>query len=438
MLKAILIMALALRLGLLAIAWNSPEQLTTPDSRGYVELSDSMANDVSFQREGEGEIFRTPGYPAFLIIGALFGDSWWRVTSIVQIAADVLLVYLTYLLAVMLCGRAAGLWAAVFQAVAAVAVVSSVRVLSDGLFALMLTMTVLLLVHHFKAGTWWSLLGAACAAGLSCYLRPTGTVLCAIVTIVLLFRAKRFRRTAAFAGIALAIVGPWIIRNHVVADFRGFSSFAGDSLYYDGASKVIAEVDGISAGDARTLMRQIDAQHDDDEYRTPGQAARDRQREAIKIVRENPGIYARIHLKGAAGCFLPGASDALEVMGVTTGQRGTIDVLHSRGLWAAVKHYFAGKLWAIWLCVPLLAILLIKYVAVAICCVGRLRFGMEASYWLMLLTAIAFVLITGPAGHPRYRVAIEPLLSIAAGAGIVALAGWFSKRKSSPIRQGLE
>ncbi len=431
MLKTILIVALAIRLGLLAIAWNSPQQITTPDSSGYVELSDSMASDVSFQREGESEIFRTPGYPAFLLIGTIFGDSWWRFTGIVQIAADVLLVYLTYLLAVMLCGRTAGLWAAGFQGLAAVAIVSSVRVLSDGLFALTLMMAVLLLVHHFKSGQWWSLLAAACVAGLSCYVRPAGAVLCAVAIIVLLFRAKRFRRVAAFAGIALAMIAPWIIRNHVVADFRGFSSFAGDSLYYDGASKVIAETDSISPGDARSLMRRIDAQRDG-EHRTPGKAARDRQQDAVEIVVENPGIYAKIHIKGAMGCFLPGASDALEVMGVTSGQRGTIDVLHSQGLWAAVKPYFADKLWAIWLCVPLLAILLIKYVALAICCVGRLRFGMEASYWLILLGVGAFVLITGPAGHPRYRVAIEPLLSIAAGAGMVAVVGWFAKRRNHP------
>ena len=76
-LQVILIAAAVVRFALLASAWNAPHRLLTPDSAGYAELSESLAEDAAFSRAGEAEVFRTPGYPVFLLLGRAFGKSWW-------------------------------------------------------------------------------------------------------------------------------------------------------------------------------------------------------------------------------------------------------------------------------------------------------------------------------------------------------------------------
>ena len=437
-LKAILVLAAAIRLVLLAAAWNAPHQLATPDSAGYADLAQTLLERGVFERDDLPEIFRTPGYPMLLVLAAPFGDSGWRATTLLQIALDVLLVYLTFLLGALACDRRTGLWAAAFQAVAAVALTASLRPLSDGLFAFLMTLSVLLLVHHFRFGRWWSLLSAAGAAAMACYVRPVGILFCAVAVIVLLFRKERFRRAGALAGVVLLSLSPWMIRNAVVADYFGFSSFAGDSLYYFGAPKVIARTKDADVEATREQMRADDryAQKLSLGKRTSGQGAKDRRQTAMRSIRRHPGLYVRIHLKGCAGFFLPAAGDMLEIAGVTTGQKGTLDVLHEAGLAAAVRHYFGGKMWAIWLCAPVLAILAVKYLLALVCLAGRSRPRMGAAGWLMLLAFLAFALSGGPASTPRFRAPVEPLGSLAAGVGLTMLVGWLRPRRPARPQSG--
>ncbi len=420
-LKIILIVAAAIRLTLLASVWNAPDRLLTPDSHGYLELSDNLAREASFHRDARPEIFRTPGYPLFLVPVILFEDAGWRLVALGQIFLDVLLVYLTFLLGVLLCDERVGLWAAAFQSVAVVSAVASVRVLSDGLFAFLLILSILLLVHHFKTSKWWSLLSAAALTAVSCYVRPVGLMFSVLALAVLLLRTKRFRRSAAFAGIVLLAISPWIVRNCVVADYVGFSSFAGDSLYYFGVSEVHAELEQKDPETVRSQMRSAQERlsRTFGPERTPGAGARDRRSQALSLIRQHPWIYARTHLRGSAAFFLPAISDVLEIIGLTAGQRGTLDVLHREGIWAAIRHYLDGRTWLLLLCIPAGMILLIKYALVALCAAARVRFRMGPGGWLIFITIIAFALIGGAAATSRFRVPVAPLLSLAAAAGIV-------------------
>jgi len=430
-LKAILLLAAALRVALLVAAWNCPDQLATPDSAGYIELSETLLDRGAFVRNELPEIFRTPGYPVLLAAGAPFGESGWRVTTLFQIFVDVLLVYLTFLLGSLICDRQTGMWAAALQAVAATALAASLRTLSDGVFAFLMTLSVLLLAHHFRFSQWWSLLSAAGVAAASCYVRPVGIMFCAVVVVVLLPRKGHFRRAGAFAGVVLLVLAPWVIRNKVTADYTGFSSFAGDSLYLFAAPQVIAETSDMTAQEARQKARFEDnyAQELSLGERTSGQGARQRRTAVMRTMADNPGAYIRIHLTGCGSFFLPAAGDVLEIAGVTTGQKGTLDVLHEEGFSAALRHYFGGKTWAIWLCGPMLAILVAKYMLAVECLCRRLSAGMGASAWLMVLVFVVFALSGGPASTPRFRVPVEPILSVAAAAGIVTITDRLKRRK---------
>jgi len=435
-LKLILLAAAVIRFGLLACAWDSPRRLEAPDSREYIELSDGLARDAAFGRAGEAEIFRTPGYPLFLVPSSLFGRSWWRAAIVVQVLIDVALVYLTFLLAAMLCDRRAGLWAAAFQAVATVSVVSSVRILSDGLFAFMLTLAVLLLVRHLRAEATWTLAGAAAAAGLACYVRPVGLVFCVAAVLVLVFRGlfarKGLRAAGAFAGIVIVAVCPWIVRNYLAADYLGFAGVSGEAAFKFQAPAVLAETRGVSVDRARRIMAERLEEALAGRVPSPGELARTKLALGLAVVREHPGAYLRQHARGDLAVALPAATDLLEILGVTTGQKGTLEVWSHRGTAAAVEHYFRGRTWAMLLCAPAAALLLIKYVLVLLCAGRHVRFRMAAWKWLVLGTILVMVLAPGPAGHPRFRVPVAPLLSLCAGAGLAAWRRRGAGRQTPP------
>ncbi|HDZ22312.1 hypothetical protein LCGC14_0203600 [marine sediment metagenome] len=413
----ILAVALVLRGGLFVAAACNREGVLTPDSHGYWQLATSMAEQGRFTRDGKAEIFRTPGYPVFL--AALRPVAGWRAVLAAQVLLDVALVALTFVLGRMLAGPAVGLVAAGLQAVSPLAIAGSCRILSDGLYALLLTAAVVLLIGGFRSRRWGPLVIAALVAAAACYVRPAGLAVVIIMTGVVLFRGGGLARAGVFAAIAAACLVPWVVRNARVADYLGFSSFATDSLDRFAAAEIIARRSGRSVDQVRW---QLDNELDGQALATPGEAARYRSRRAIETLVSNRALYLRVHLTGSLVAMLPGATDVLEVAGVTSGQQGTLAVLHRRGLWPAVAHYFGGSPWAAVVAAPLVAVWLIRLLGGLICAALKARWRMSASAWLILLVVCGAILIGGPASTPRFRLPIEPLISVAAALGLALAA----------------
>ncbi len=423
-LTIILVVAALLRIALLAGAWGNPAQLMTADSGGYIELSQSLVAGDGFTRDGQPEIFRTPGYPVFLTLAEPYGNAAvWAVAGM-QIVLDVLLVYLTGLLGLMLIGPRGGLIAAAFQAVAVVALASSVRILSDGLFALTITMAVLLLLHHFKTSRWWSVLVAGAVMAVACYIRPVGLVMALACTIVLLVRRPwriSLAQAAGFGAVVLVMIAPWVVRNSVRADYVGFSSFATDSMFAFSAPKTLAQAEGITVDQAREKLRLDEQIHFEQSFPTVGESARYRARRVRAVLLEHPFTYAKLHVKGTTGWFMPAATDILEITGVTTGGKGTLAVIQTDGILAGIKHYFRQSPQSILVAAPFVLIAMVRFVGVAAFLAKRTPLQIPSANWLILVLVLVAILLPGPANHPRFRVPVAPLLSVVAAAGWITL-----------------
>lgn len=407
-----------------------------------------------------------------------------------QVLLDLHLVLLTFFLGRSLAGHSAGLLAALLQAISPLAAAASCRILSDSIFAFMLIAAVMLLVRHFRTGGWWSLLSASLVMGVSCYVRPVGFAFSAVMALVIvcsrrgtgilsvsppagqagrgavsalpeteeatgetpvglmggtpMLRPRRLLRTLAFVAVIASCVAPWVARNVIVADYWGFSSFATDSMYWYSAAEIEARQQGVP-------VEQVREQFDEAESRapfaadvvtrpamgtapcdrTPGGLARYRWAKAREIIFAHPWQYAGIHLKGDVAFWLPGATEALEVMGYTSGGKGTLDVLHRKGLVTAARHYFGGDTTAMVLAGVMAGIWLVRYLGVILCGLWRLRLRkMTSAGWLCVLLVVTACLLPGPANHPRFRVPVEPILSVAAAIGYLGLRQW-RRRKAS-------
>lgn len=450
LLAIIMLAALALRLALLTAALENPTGVFTPDSFGYVRLGDHVRAEWEF-RQFEGdlpEIFRTPGYPLFLTIGAPYGDEpvrsgGWRIVLAVQVLPDVLLVGLTYLLGKWAVSRRVGLAAAAFQAVAPVAIASSCRLLSDSLYAFGLTAALLLFVRHLRGrGHSRTLMASAAVLAAACYVRPVGLAMAAILLIVLLVRPHRLIRAGSFALVLVLALMPWLMRNFFEAGYVGFSSFAGDSAYAFSAPAVLAETEDMTFAEVQDRLAEDERRHrheliderieDLRELGTlRGTMAHWRQRRAMGILLSRPLTAARLHLSGCVGFWLPGATDVLEVVGVTAGGKDTLRVLRESGLWSAVKHYFGGNISAMLAALGMGLIFAVKLLLVAYWCVRCVRRRQSAVGWTLFAVVAVAALLGGVAATPRFRVPVEPLLSVAAAAAAVTIAESLMRRRSA-------
>jgi len=438
-LKIILIVAALGRLGVLAGAWNAPDRLLTPDSKDYEELAVSLAAEGEFARDGKPEVFRTPGYPLVLALARAGGESWPLWVALLQIVAGVLAVYLTFLLGWLLWSRRVGLWAAGLQAVNPLSIAADVRVLSDSLYALLLLLAVVLIVHHVRSSRAWPAVAGAATLGVACYVRPVGIVPVVIVLAVLAVRAlvrlgsrrgeaKTLGRVFLLSGVAsLLIVAPWTLRNHLVGGYPSFSSAAQVNTFHYEAPAVLARTRGFSLAESRDYLDgELHSALRDIDSPTPGQIAAAKGAVGGSVLRDHPGVWVGMHVSTSLAALLPGIPSVLEVLGVTTGQRGTLEVLQTEGLQAAVRHYFGDATWAFWVCLPAIALLACKYLFALVGSVRAIRSG--AGGWIVLLLTAALIFVAGPAATPRFRIPVAAFLSILAAAGWVALLERLGRR----------
>ena len=440
LLLSILLVALAGRAALLCFVWRSDSAFTDIDSREYLAVANNLATEHTFETNKYPEIRRTPGYPVFLVACGLTGPLGYGIAQIVGILLDVLLVYMTYVLGRRLVSETAGLWAAALQALSPLAIALSVRILTDSIFTLLITAGIFLLARHFDEGKWWPLALAAALTATAIYVRPVGTIFVPIVVIVLLFRPRRLANAASFLLIVGALMAPWYVRNYVVAGYKGFSSIGEwNLLYWEGAG-VWAKTHSISLLEAQHQLealynQRLQLEHID---AASPQAARIQGQMGRDILLAHPVTFVRVHIVTSLVSLLPASWAVLQMLGITSGGRGTVSVLQSEGIIAAIKHYFSGNLLALALMIPELVLMAIRYLAGLAYALGQLRLrklNWGPTGWLAVIAIVAFLLVGGPASEPRFRMPVEPLLNIAGGAGLALLANRKKLHLAADIRR---
>ncbi len=437
----ILIVAFAARGLLLAATWRSQNAIVG-DSHSYLVPAESFASEGTFRSLGLPEIFRTPGYPLFLVFCWLSGPLSFGFAQIVQVLLSVATVYLTYSLAKQLVARAAALCAAVLQAVSVVSIAICPLIVTECLYTFLFVAAFYLLVRHLRdEGDVRFLIGSALLAAIGTYVKPVGMIWIPIVIFVLLARPRRLRNIGVFVIVCCLSVAPWYVRNASETGYRGFSTVGDFNWLFYEAAGVWARTHGISIVDAQSDLnvryrREIAARNlkssllpakqepfDVNAERNPGAIALEREM-ANGIILTHLPLFVKVHLLTSLGSLLPASNLLLEMLGMTSRSTGTLNVLQQRGLLAAWNWYFRANGGAVFLVLPELAVMTIQYGGVLLVVWAWFRTRTHPSVAIVLLfvlTFAAFILVGGPASTARMRMPVEPLLNIAAGGGIIWL-----------------
>jgi 4-amino-4-deoxy-L-arabinose transferase-like glycosyltransferase len=428
-LLVILAIALTVRLVVLLFALTAFESghvggLTTPDSQDYIALARSLRENGSLPADGVS-VFRLPGYPAFL--AGAFSITPRPLWAILQIAMDVLLVWVVYRVGCELMGRRVALVGALLQALSPLAAAASVRVLSDGPYALVFMLAVWWLVRNVRTGRWRWLVLSSVAMAAACLVRPVGVVMAAMTVAFLLARpGRQLRQAGVYVVLLAALLSPWVIRNGVRTGYWGLTNNFSVTLFGYSAAMTLEEATGQSPRQVQgELISRIEVDREDPDLGDLSAAYRE---VAVSTIAEHPATYAKLHLWGSLAFWLPGATDVLETIGLTSGQRGTLRVFHESGLLAAGRHYFGGSPGAVAVAVPLGFVYIARLVGLGLfvaMAAGRWRKLPPVAWWLIAIVVISW-LIGGPVSTPRFRVPVEPLLSLAGAGGFV----WAWRRRA--------
>lgn len=164
------------------------------DTGSFMQPAFQLIEHGKFFNNGQPELFRTPGYPLFLIPGMLLGHLE-IVTIPMQIFLDCLTIYLIYKIALPLfkVENIATLCAFLY-AIEPLAVLRSSILMSESVFTTLVTLFLYKLIVFFDSRSWKQLFFAAIALTASIYVRPIGYYLPFLITTILLIWSLKNRQ----------------------------------------------------------------------------------------------------------------------------------------------------------------------------------------------------------------------------------------------------
>lgn len=416
---------------------DHPEQcFSRPDTPGYLEPARSLAAGEGYTINGEPAMDRVPGFPLFAAIFLrLFGsESGIPALVIALIAVGTLTAIPVRWAGAIWFNRRVGTVAAALYLFNPTAIANAPMLLSDTLFALFAALQLAFFgLFRRRKSLEWLLAAFGCAA-IGALIRPINSVwllpglFLVAITPQLEWR-KRLSYGFAAGTLFLLILLPWQCRN---ARFGGGYVLDGNTgaMYHQNGAMLLAKVNGTDfEEEKRKILAELETEFADRE-KYPDLASRTdyRLRRFRELILAHPLAWFPQHLR--PHILLPDVPTLLENCGVTSANRGTLSVLQRDGIFAAVKHYFGGKLRLLLPLLPLLAVTGVTYLAALTTLLIYLRYWRKCYYYLFVFLAFVeyYFFLPGPITVPRYQLPALPFLTLLAAAVLVPCAErWFHR-----------
>jgi 4-amino-4-deoxy-L-arabinose transferase-like glycosyltransferase len=437
-LAVLLLGSLAVKLALWAryVVGADPAVLLKDDAGSYHDSARALLETGTFSISPLPPLLpqtlRTPGYPSFLAaVYAVFGERP-AAALLVQILLSVATLALVYVLVRALWGGRVALLAAALLALDVPSIRFSLLPLTETLFTLLLVAAlgcgVALLTRRDQRRRWALGLGLALAA--CAFVRPAAYYLVVPVALGVLVHARRSgwgTRESAWTLALLVIpyaaaVGGWQMRNQRVSGSTAFSQLDGTVLLLYRGAAVVARRDGIGFDEAQRRLAAAYAAGPRDPHTT-----RDNQRwkaAGIELIRENPGIYARVVAAGIVRPLLEPAGLALSRPDPPAPEPGWREESSRLGPWAAARARIArrGALHTASFALDVLLVLVtLLAAAYALARLAAERRFSVVDAFLMGVVLYVLLIHAGATSGVRTRVPLQPVLALYAARGLVEL-----------------
>lgn len=400
---------LLIRAILMGAAWRLRGNVAflVPDSFSYLTLAKKLAAGRGFiDSWGHPEMFRTPAYPLLLSAGDVMRNpvSFALVVQSLMMAG---IIALTFSIAHRLLRdeRLAGVCALVV-ALEPTTMTWSMRVMPETALTLCLVAFAYFALQALETPHPKWVIAAAIAICAAAYVKPIAYPLVFIIVIASFIRP---RIALIFLLTCIALLAPWIVRNHR-AGYSGFSTLAARAVYLSAGGSVIAQREHRPYEEVREQLQQRA------DVRGPTADPRSYEREGMAVVASDPVGYAKTHIKGVLRTmFDPGATEYLRMFGIYF--EGGRAKLASGGVRGAARTYPL----AFWSSIAL-AVILAPLVILPLVGAMRVRAIRAPGVAFLLLAIVAAYLLFaggGVPGYSRFRAPAVPFLVVMSAVAFV-------------------
>ncbi len=392
------------------------------DSTSYANLAHSILQGHFAERAGEYEYFHTPGYPAFVAV-ILFLTGSYFVATFIQVLLVFAIALMTYILGTQLASPSVGRWASLLFLVNPLTPTNALWIATDTLFTFLLILGFTLVCTQFKTRPLITTLVTAALFAAAIYVRPVGFIAYPILVAPMFALAYPWRKKIGYAALMLCVITlllvPWLIRNYSHSGVFSFTSLVAFNMTYYSIPHYWLDTehlrleDGIARAENESGVKSGIA-----EYGYPATWYDLKSSPKLsafyqKVVFAAPVNYVVWHLYYSTGFFFapPLTPPSLSL---------NIKALIAKRDFATAIYAITHPLWFFAERIAMLAGLLLLVLG---------AWSMRRN-WL----AMAFVLVIlylaalgGPSTAARYRIPVEPFLSVFMVVGGVYL--WSVSRK---------
>ena len=424
---AVLILALVLRLPVVwAIAREPGRAITGSDAEQYLALANNLVDAGAFARESDPpytpEVFRTPGYPTFLVPFVLiFGEQPLLPIVVAQVILSILTVWGTVELARRLFDSRIGLWAGALLAVMPITILMTGAIYAETIFAALLVGAGWLLIDSLERDRWLLSAAAGLVLGIATLVRPIGLPMIALWAILPLTKQSIRKAVPHILALLIAFglpVGAWMGRNAALYGRFSMASVSDSNLLYYNVASTEAHRLGISLDEAQSMLyEQVDQlPPPDDSWPSSAEGT-----VARRVIVEHPAVFVWYNGVDALNGMRPGFSRLLLLVGPEGESADLIEIFREgsfRAVWQAVIGQGGLLLVVEALMVALTAILIVGSVIGFVVMLIR-RHWFEVV--LLGLIPAMLLYLPGSASNARFRAPVEPLLAILSAGGAILL-----------------
>jgi 4-amino-4-deoxy-L-arabinose transferase-like glycosyltransferase len=204
-----------------ATAADATEHTLSADERAYARLAIDLSTNGRYggpESEMRRPLHWPPGAPAmFAVAHKLDANPELPAAYWLQALCGTLVIPVTFLLALLLAGRIAGLVAAAIVAFYAPQIALAGTLLSEGLGTLLIVAAVLATVWAYQQAMWWRFALAGAVFGLAILTRADMALAPLLIALVLALARRRAGAAILVAATAL-VLAPWVINASSRAD----------------------------------------------------------------------------------------------------------------------------------------------------------------------------------------------------------------------------
>jgi 4-amino-4-deoxy-L-arabinose transferase-like glycosyltransferase len=402
---ALLVFALALRLGYLALVWTGP--LGNADSAAYKALAVSLSHGGPYEaQEGAGpggfptDLQRPPGYPAFLAVVNAHGVVSNYRTSVIQCVAGAVFVALLTFLCSLITDSSVGVLAGLFYATDWITIVHTPMVIAETIYCITLGLAILVYILALEKRRASLLLLAGLFLGISALIKPAAQLVLFAFVVGWIFQRNRSWKGLLFLVTYLACVAPWMARNEIKYGVPTLSEIGTADLYFYTAqgSLHVYPISDVAGNQITNDVNRLDKEWRAQALSVPQRSTQMRH-DALRLMANHwPAVLQQAAIGFARTCVGTGFVTVSDSMGKPPGSI-------PRLLLAVLPMAQVILLWAI---------AIYGFFSPAVLSRG-VRFFLAASILCVLLPSAA------PLAQSRFRAPAVPALSVLAATGVIQL-----------------